>query len=99
MNARSVISREGAAAAGPFEPGHLTELTRAVPFEMVDEVLDETGRTRQRDTRPRPSRACGRIPGAGRGPVPRPSESGIPRPRGVRAGGDPPAAPSTTGTT
>ncbi|MFD0432077.1 transposase domain-containing protein [Streptomyces zhihengii] len=29
-------------------PGHLGELTRIVPFEMVDEVLADTGRTQQR---------------------------------------------------
>nr|WP_055587016.1 transposase domain-containing protein [Peterkaempfera griseoplana] len=26
-----------------FAPGHLGELTRIVPFEMVDEVLADTG--------------------------------------------------------
>jgi Insertion element 4 transposase N-terminal len=30
-------------AAGAFVPGHLGELTRIVPFELVDEVLEETG--------------------------------------------------------
>jgi len=35
-------------ARGVFAPGHLGELTRIVPFEMVDEVLAETGRTQQR---------------------------------------------------
>ncbi len=34
-------------AKGVFAPGHLGELTRIVPFEMVDEVLAETGRTQQ----------------------------------------------------
>jgi hypothetical protein len=29
-------------AAGAFAPGHLGELTRIIPFEMVDEVLAET---------------------------------------------------------
>ena len=29
-------------AAGRFAPGHLGELTRQVPFEMVDAVLAET---------------------------------------------------------
>ncbi|WP_180685615.1 IS4 family transposase [Streptomyces gossypiisoli] len=48
MDAKSVISHEVAVAAGPFAPGHLGELTRIVPFEMVDEVLAETGRTQQR---------------------------------------------------
>ncbi|MEE1822574.1 transposase domain-containing protein, partial [Streptomyces sp. BE20] len=31
-------------AAGAFAPGHLGELTRIVPFEMVDEALAQTGR-------------------------------------------------------
>jgi transposase IS4-like protein/DDE family transposase len=35
-------------AAGVFAPGHLGELTRLVPFEMVDEVLAATGRTQSR---------------------------------------------------
>ncbi|MFC5955536.1 transposase domain-containing protein [Streptomyces pratens] len=48
LDAKSVVSHEVAVAAGPFAPGHLGELTRIVPFEMVDEVLAETGRTQQR---------------------------------------------------
>jgi len=35
-------------AAGVFAPGHLGELTRLVPFEMVDEVLAATRRTEVR---------------------------------------------------
>jgi hypothetical protein len=35
-------------AKGVFAPGHLGELTRIVPFEMVDAVLTDTGRTQQR---------------------------------------------------
>jgi hypothetical protein len=35
-------------AKGVFAPGHLGELTRIVPFEMVDAVLADTGRTQQR---------------------------------------------------
>lgn len=35
-------------AKGVFAPGHLGELTRIVPFEMVDAVLAETGRTQRR---------------------------------------------------
>ena len=35
-------------AAGVFAPGHLGELTRLVPFEMVDDVLATTGRTQSR---------------------------------------------------
>ena len=37
-----------AVAAGAFAPGHLGELTRLVPFEMVDDVLAATARTQSR---------------------------------------------------
>jgi hypothetical protein len=42
-------------AGGRFAPGHIGELTRIVPFEMVDAVVAETG-TRQRRVRVLPSR-------------------------------------------
>ncbi len=42
-------------AAGPFAPGHLGELTRIVPFEMADAVLEEA-RARERRVRLLPSR-------------------------------------------
>ncbi|GLV79376.1 IS4 family transposase [Streptomyces hygroscopicus] len=64
MDTKSVISHEVAVAAGPFAPGHLGELTRIVPFEMVDEVLAETGRT-QRRIRDLPSRVVVYLPLAG----------------------------------
>ncbi|WP_427008591.1 transposase domain-containing protein [Pseudarthrobacter sp. H2] len=35
-------------APGVFAPGHLGELTRVVPFEMVDAALTATGRTQHR---------------------------------------------------
>ncbi len=35
-------------AAGAFAPGHLGELTRIVPFELVDAVLEEEGGTEVR---------------------------------------------------
>lgn len=44
----SVISRVVRVAAGPFAPGHVGELTRIVPFEMVDAALAETNSTQQR---------------------------------------------------
>jgi hypothetical protein len=44
-------------AAGAFAPGHLGELTRVVPFELVDAVLEEEGGL-QRRVRLLPSR-CG----------------------------------------
>ena len=51
----SVITRVVAVAAGRFAPGHLGELTRIVPFEMVDAALAETGKVQKR-VRDLPSR-------------------------------------------
>jgi hypothetical protein len=42
------IPRTVTVAAGVFAPGHLGELTRLIPFEMVDEVLTATRRVQQR---------------------------------------------------
>jgi hypothetical protein len=42
------ITRTVTVAAGVFAPGHLGELTRLIPFEMVDEVLAATGRGQRR---------------------------------------------------
>ncbi|MFF0659605.1 IS4 family transposase [Micromonospora tulbaghiae] len=42
------ITRTVTVAAGPFAAGHLGELTRLVPFEMVDDVLATTRRTQRR---------------------------------------------------
>jgi Insertion element 4 transposase N-terminal/Transposase DDE domain len=36
------------AAAGVFAPGHLGELTRYLPFELVDDVLESTGAAQKR---------------------------------------------------
>ena len=44
----SVIRRVVGVAAGAFAPGHLGELTRIVPFEMVDAVLAQTGAQQRR---------------------------------------------------
>lgn len=49
------ITRTVTVAAGVFAPGHLGELTRLIPFEMVDDVLAATRRV-QRRTRLLPSR-------------------------------------------
>jgi hypothetical protein len=49
------VVHEVTVAAGRFAPGHVGELTRIVPFEMVDAVLAETGRI-QRRIRDLPSR-------------------------------------------
>ena len=52
---KSVTAGGSGAAEGRFAPGHLGELTRQVPFEMVDAVLEETRRV-QRRVRVLPSR-------------------------------------------
>jgi len=44
-------------AAGVFAAGHLGELTRIVPFEMADAVLEEAPGARERRVRLLPSRA------------------------------------------
>lgn len=49
------VSRPFTAAGGVFAPGHLGELTRYLPFELVDDVLEQT-RTVQRRLRMLPSR-------------------------------------------
>ncbi len=55
QSAITTITRTVAVAAGVFAPGHLGELTRYVPFELVDAVLAETGAV-QRRLRDLPSR-------------------------------------------
>ena len=61
-------------AAGIFAPGHLGELTRYLPFELVDDVLESTGAVQKR-MRALPSRvgiyfvlAMALLPGRGTGP-------------------------------
>jgi hypothetical protein len=51
----ATVTRTVAVAAGVFAPGHLGELTRYLPFELVDDVLART-RTVQRRLRALPSR-------------------------------------------
>jgi hypothetical protein len=46
--AQSVITRRIVVAGGVFAPGHLGELTRIIPFEMVDAVLAECGAAQRR---------------------------------------------------
>lgn len=55
MSVQSVIKRESMVAAGRFAPGHVGELTRIVPFEMVDAAL-ESARATQARLRELPSR-------------------------------------------
>lgn len=47
-SAISRVTRSVRSAAGVFAPGHLGELTRHLPFELVDAVLAETGRCERR---------------------------------------------------
>src|SRR5580704_4918835 len=42
------LTRSISVAAGVFAPGHLGALTQVIPFELVDAVLAETGRTERR---------------------------------------------------
>jgi Insertion element 4 transposase N-terminal len=55
-SATATITHAVTVAAGIFAPGHLGELTQFLPFELVDDVLEET-RTVQRRLRKLPSRA------------------------------------------
>jgi hypothetical protein len=52
----TTITRAVTVAAGVFAPGHLGELTQYLPFELVDDVLEQT-KTVQRRLRDLPSRA------------------------------------------
>ncbi|MFF0792927.1 IS4 family transposase [Streptomyces spiralis] len=45
---QAAITRTVGVAAGVFAPGHIGELTRIIPFEMVDEVLAATGTVQRR---------------------------------------------------
>jgi hypothetical protein len=67
----STINHAVTVAAGVYAPGHLGELTQYLPFEVVDDVLEQTGTT-QRRLRDLPSRvgvyftlALGLFPGLG----------------------------------
>ena len=51
----TTLTRTVTVAAGVFAPGHLGELTRYLPFELVDDVLAQT-RTVQQRLRDLPSR-------------------------------------------
>ena len=55
QSATITVPRLVRVAAGVFAPGHLGELTRYLPFELVDDVLEIT-RTSQRRLRMLPSR-------------------------------------------
>ena len=54
-SATVTVTRSVTAAAGVYAPGHIGELTQYLPFELVDDVLEQT-RTVQRRLRDLPSR-------------------------------------------
>ncbi len=56
QSATATITRAVTVAAGVYAPGHLGGLTQYLPFELVDDVLEQT-RTVQRRLRVLPSRA------------------------------------------
>ena len=56
QSATTTITSAVTVAEGAFAPGHLGELTQYLPFELVDDVLEQT-RTVQRRLRELPSRA------------------------------------------
>ena len=55
QSATTTITRAVTVAAGVFAPGHLGELTQYLPFELVDDILEQT-KTVQRRLRDLPSR-------------------------------------------
>jgi len=55
QSATSTITHAVTVAAGVYAPGHVGELTQYLPFEVVDDVLEQTG-TMQRRLRDLPSR-------------------------------------------
>jgi len=55
QSATATITRAVTVASGVFAPGHLGELTQCLPFELADDVLEQT-RTVQRRLRVLPSR-------------------------------------------
>ena len=56
QSATTTVTHAVTVAKGVFGPGHLGELTQYLPFELVDDVLEQT-RTVQRRLRVLPSRA------------------------------------------
>jgi Insertion element 4 transposase N-terminal/Transposase DDE domain len=48
QSATTTFTRTVTVAAGVFAPGHLGELTPHLPFELVDDVLEQTGTVQQR---------------------------------------------------
>ncbi|HEX2299883.1 MAG TPA: transposase domain-containing protein, partial [Pseudonocardiaceae bacterium] len=48
QSATTTFTRTVTVASGVFAPGHLGELTPYLPFELVDDVLEQTGTVQQR---------------------------------------------------
>jgi hypothetical protein len=74
-SATTTVTHAVTVAAGVFAPGHIGELTQYLPFELVDDVLEQT-RTVQHRLRELPSRvgmyfvlALGMFPQLGYAPV------------------------------
>jgi hypothetical protein len=65
LDCQSVITRTITVAGDRFAPGHLGELTRHLPFEMVDEALAAT-KTVQSRLRDLPSRGRSAVRRIGR---------------------------------
>ncbi len=89
-SATTTITHASTVAAGVFAPGHLGELTQYLPFELVDDVLEQT-RTVQRRLRELPSRvgvyfvlALGMFPRLGYARVWDKLTAGLARPGGAR---------------
>src|SRR5215207_9563187 len=94
-SATTTITHAVTVAGGVFAPGHLGELTRFLPFELVDDVLAETG-TVQRRLRDLPSRvgvyfvlALGLFPGLGYARVWDKLTAGLTGPTGLAAAPSP----------
>jgi len=51
QSATTTITRAVTVAAGVFAPGHLGELTQYLPFELVDDVLEQSFRSSGRYSR------------------------------------------------
>src|SRR5262249_18111768 len=91
-SATATITRAVTVAAGVFAPGHLGELTQYLPFELVDDVLQQT-RTVQRRLRDLPSRG-GVVSVRGVGLFPGRGDAGVGGRLPAGLGGLPVACPS-----
>ena len=60
QSATTTITRAVTVAEGVFAPGHLGELTQYLPFELVDDVLAQTGTVQRRSGQPYILDSCAR---------------------------------------